>query len=142
MSRDNTNHERDWDDDAFRHHAITLARAQGRSPSEVCTSAGLTNDYLTRPHKTGRNIRAIIALARELRVSPAELIPKNDPVPVDSLILRRLAMVAHVAAHLYISLDTERRPTPKEVQRIVAVLTDLIQAHADPAEHRQPNTEE
>jgi len=133
-----------WDDAAFRLRVSTLAAMQDRSVSEVCTTAGLANDYLFKPERRGRNIRAILALATSLKVPPSVLLFDTEPpTRADSSMLRRLALVAHVASHLYVSLDVNTRPTDLDIERIVRTILNLVEpAQAPPKSRKHSATAE
>ena len=122
-----------WDDEAFRARVEKLAAGKGRSVRQICTDAGLAADYLNKPaEKKGRSILAIMLIARELGVSVEELIAPGfaaDPVirEIDSDTLGRLSLTAHVAAHLYLSLDSRRNiPSPQDAERIVRLIIDML----------------
>jgi len=116
-----------WNDEAFRAHAVLLCEGQRRSPWEVARTAGLAGDYLTKPIGAGRNIRALIALARSLGVDVSELIAAGQgKLPVDSTTLSRMAMASHIAAHLYVAMNTERRSMSEEAEAIAQVIMSLI----------------
>jgi len=116
-----------WNDEAFRSHAVALCEGPRRSAWEVSKTAGLAGDYLTKPTGAGRNIRALLALARSLNVDVSELIAAGQgKSTVDSATLRRMAMASHIAAHLYVALDTERRSMADEAEAIAEVIMTLI----------------
>ena len=116
-----------WNDEVFRSHAVLLCEGQRRSPWEVAKTAGLAGDYLTKPIGAGRNIRALIALARSLNVDVSELIAAGQGKPtVDSAALRRMALASHIAAHLYVAMDTERRTLADEAEAIAEVIMSLM----------------
>ena len=116
-----------WNDEAFRSHAVELCEGQRRSPWEVARTAGLAGDYLTKPIGAGRNIRALIALARSLNIDVSELIGAGQGKPtIDSAALRRMALASHIAAHLYVAMDTERRTLADEAEAIAEVIMSLM----------------
>jgi len=116
-----------WNDEAFRAHAVLLCEGQHRSPWEVARTAGLAGDYLTKPIGAGRNIRALIALARSLNIDVSELIGAGQGKPtIDSAALRRMALASHIAAHLYVAMDTERRTLADEAEAIAEVIMSLM----------------
>lgn len=122
-----------WDDEAFRARVGSLAAARGKSVRQICTDSGLAADYLNKPaEKKGRSILSIMLIARTLGVSVSDLI--GPGLAADSVIqdldadtLTRLALAAHVAAHLYLSLDSRRNiPTPRDAERIVRLIIDML----------------
>jgi hypothetical protein len=115
-----------WNDEAFRSHAVALCLGQGRSAWETCRTAGLAGDYLTKPHGAGRNIRALIALAGSLKVDVSELVDAGRGRTDDSTALRRMALASHIAAHLYVAMDTERRSIPDEAEAIAQAIMSLV----------------
>jgi len=135
----------EWDDAAFRARVTAIAEAQRRSLREVCLTAHLTGDYLSKTTHAGRNVRAIFALARSLKVPSTDLLFDSPPIisRVDSALLRRLSLIGHLATHLYMSLDTERTATAKEADLILRQLMRLIEA-PDPEqpESRKPGQAE
>src|SRR4051794_33857509 len=110
MAKSERKHTLAWDDDAFRARTASIVKRQGRTLEEVCQTAGLAHDTLNKRVSKGRNISTIFALANALHVDPGTLMfggngaaPAADP-RLDSASLHRLALVAHVASHLYVSL--------------------------------------
>jgi hypothetical protein len=109
MDKTERKHALAWDDDAFRARVAALAKMQDRPLDEVCITAGLAHDALQKTVRKGRNISTIFALARSLHVDPSVLMfGGNGAVTshVDSAALRRLALLAHVSTHLYLSLGS------------------------------------
>lgn len=116
-----------WNDEAFRLHAVALCVGQGRSAWETCRTAGLAGDYLSKPTGAGRNVRALIALAGSLGVDVSELIDAGRGRRADdSAALRRMALASHIAAHLYVAMDTERRGVPEEAEAIAQAIMSLV----------------
>ena len=116
-----------WNDEAFRRHAVALCAGQGRSSWEVCRTAGLAGDYLSKPTGAGRNVRALIALAGSLNVDVSEFIAAGRGQRTgDSDALRRMALASHIAAHLYVAMDTERRSLPEEAEAIAHAIMSLV----------------
>lgn len=144
MDKTGRKHALSWDDDAFRARVATIIKKQGRSPDEVCLAAGLGHDTLMKPVRKGRNISTIYALANALHVDPTVLISGTNgavgpaDANLDSASLRRLALVAHVAAHLYVSLGEGVRPPSIEIERVMRVITSLIDPAPIPPEPAEP----
>ena len=126
-----------WDDFAFTHRVLDLARQRGYSIRELTKGAGTSSDYFTPLAKNrivGRNTSVIGKLARFLNCHPGFLAygPKEFPGPADvetvtatDVIVARpgdptaeqqIGMVAQVlgAYMLNIALDPEQ-------QRVAAV---------------------
>jgi len=138
MSADNGNtHGSEWDDEAFRARVAAIAQQQNRSLRDVCTKAGLAADYLSKTTYSGRNIRAILALAGSLQVPATDLLFAEAPKPrADSAMLRHLAIVAHVAAHLYVSLGAEQHADNAEAERVMHLIMNLIERDLEKPEHQ------
>jgi hypothetical protein len=138
MSGDNgKTRESEWDDEAFRARVAAIAQQQERTLREVCLKAGLAADYLSKTTYSGRNIRAILALARSLQVPATDLLFAEAPNPrADSAVSRRLAIVAHIAAHLYLSLGEERHADNAEAKRVMRMIMSLIERDLENPEHR------
>ena len=115
-----------WNDDAFRAHAQALADGQRRSLWEVCKTAGLAADYLTKTTYSGRNIRALLALSKSLKVDVSELVQAGQGKVVDSDSLRRMALASHIAAHLYVAMNNEASKDAAEAERIAKVIMGLM----------------
>jgi len=116
-----------WDDEAFRAHTVALCEGQHRSPWEVSRTAGLAGDYLAQSNRAGRNIRALLALAKSLNVEVSELIAAGQGKSTgDSDTLRRMALASHIAAHLYVAMDTERNSLPEEAEAIAQAIISLV----------------
>jgi hypothetical protein len=137
MSGDNgTTQGSEWDDEAFRARVAAIAQQQHRTLREVCLKAGLAHDYLAKTTYSGRNIRAIIALAGSLQVPATDLLFAEAPKPrADSVMLRHLAIVAHVAAHLYVSLGAEQHADDAEAKRVMSLIMSLIERDLEKPEH-------
>jgi len=126
----------EWDDEAFRTRVAAIAQQQHRTLREVCLKAGLAHDYLAKTTYSGRNIRAIIALAGSLQVPATDLLFAEAPKPrADSAMLRHLAIVAHVAAHLYVSLGAEQNADDAEAKRVMSLIMSLIERDLEKPEH-------
>lgn len=114
-----------WDDDKFIARVEALAAAKGTTVGAVSRRAGLAEDYFAkRGGGRGRNIVSIVRLAGALGVPVSELVdqPANPPEPevppsssIDPVKLERLALVANVAAHLYLTLDGRRATVPDDI---------------------------
>jgi transcriptional regulator with XRE-family HTH domain len=110
-----------WDDTRFIARVEALALARGMTRAEIIRKAGLSNDYFTRRSEgRGRNIISIVRLATALGVPPSALVdspsePTEKRPPIDSVKLERLATVANVAAHLYLTLDGRRATVPADI---------------------------
>lgn len=122
-----------WDDAAFRARVEAIGAKQGLSVRDVCRRAGLAADTLDKPaEKKGRSIVVTLAIAKALGVSILEIVSPEEAVgqtllAVDRDSLGRLALTAHIAAHLYLSLDSHRKiPAPRDAERIVRVIIDLL----------------
>jgi len=138
MSGDNgKTRESEWDDEAFRARVAAIAQQQHRTLREVCLKAGLAADYLSKTTYSGRNIRAILALASSLQVPATDLVfAEPQKLPIDSPMLRHLAIVAHVAAHLYVSLGTQQLTDTAEAERVMRLIMSLIEQDLEKPEHR------
>jgi len=131
MDKTERKHALAWDDDAFRARAALLAKMQGRPLDEVCITAGLAHDTLTKTVRKGRNISTIFALARSLHVEPSVLMFDSNGASAaqfDSGALRRLALLAHVATHLYLSLGQTLPTQNPEIERIMRLIMSIIEA--------------
>src|SRR3954462_11317209 len=124
-----------WDDDAFRRRVSQLARDRGLSIPEVCRRAGVSASYLAHPAgRQGRSIEALLKIARELGVGLIELIGSmpdhHDASPTDEN-LARVALVAELAALLYIALGA-RRQVPSNINpvTVTSAILRLIEAEA------------
>lgn len=108
-----------WDDEEFIARVSQQAEALGMSLRDVSTKAGLAPDYFVkRRGGAGRNIVMIVKLARALDVPVSVLVdplPKTSASDSDQVKLDRLAMVANVAAHLYLALDARKAAIPEDV---------------------------
>lgn len=112
-----------WDDDKFVARVQEIAAAKGTTVGAVSRRAGLAEDYFVkRGGGRGRNIVSIVRLAGALGVPVSELVdpPANPPEPppgpsIDPVKLERLALVANVAAHLYLTLDSRRATVPEDI---------------------------
>lgn len=122
-----------WDDEAFRARVEKLAAGKGKSVRQICSDAGLAADYLNKSaEKKGRSILSIMLIADKLGVSVTDLIEPalvgiGAAEDVDPDTLGRLSLTAHVAAHLYLSLDSRRNiPSPTDAERIVRLIIDML----------------
>ena len=120
-----------WDDCGFRAWVEALATRQGRETREVCRTAGLAADYLTKhAAKSGRAISQLVKLATSLHVPVSALVEagtgEGAAERADETTLSRLAFAANMAAHLYLNLDSRRLPVPADRERLVRQLIDLI----------------
>lgn len=110
-----------WDDEKFIARVRELAEAQGLTLKAVSTKAGLAPDYFVkrRGGEAGRNIVSIIQLAGALNLPVSTLLdpPSDNPslAEIDQVKLDRLAMVANVAAHLYLALDARKAAIPEDI---------------------------
>jgi hypothetical protein len=133
-----------WDDDAFRARVAALAKMQDRPLEEVCITAGLAHDALQKTVRKGRNISTIFAIARSLHVDPSVLMFEGNgavPTHVGSAALRRLALLAHVSTHLYLSLgQSEPSPGP-EIERVMRLIMSIIEPDPEPLELSPPAPE-
>ena len=129
MSADNGKTQgSEWDDEAFRARVAAIAKQQHRTVREVCLKAGLAHDYLSKTTYSGRNIRAILALANSLKVPAADLLfTETQKPPADSAVLHLLAMVAHVSAHLCVSLGAPMHANTDEAKRVMHLIMSLIE---------------
>lgn len=100
-----------WDDAAFVRRVAALARDRGKTLREVCKQADLSADYLNKTTgRVGRNIGHILKIARVLDVGVAEILgvgatDSDQAAQETAATIRRLALVADVAAHLYVALS-------------------------------------
>lgn len=121
-----------WDDDAFRARVSRLASERGRTISDVCRSAGLSASYLAKPAgRAGRSVEALLGIARTLEVSLVELVGttnRHDATPTDDNLVR-LALVAEIAANLYIALGA-RKQVPAATDT-VEIVSDLLRRIED-----------
>jgi len=128
-----------WDDDEFIARVREQAEARGMSLRDVSTKAGLAPDYFVkrRGSEAGRNIVMILKLARALDVPVSVLV---DPLPTPSAAeaeqvkLDRLAMVANVAAHLYLAFDSRKAAIPEDVD--ADELLQMLMRFVRPPVHR------
>jgi len=140
MSADNgKTRESEWDDEAFRARVAEIARQQNRSLRDVCTKAGLAADYLSKTTYSGRNIRAILALASSLQVPATDLLFAKPKKPrADSAMIRQLAIVAHAAAHLYAALGAEQHANAAEAERVMHLIMSLLEQDLKKPTRRRP----
>ena len=130
-----------WDDDKFVARVEALAAAKGTTVGAVSRLAGLAEDYFAkRGGGRGRNIVSIVRLAGALGVPVSELVdpPANPPEPpsaaIDPVKLERLALVANVAAHLYLTLDGRRATVPDDID--ADELLQLLMRFVEPKRRR------
>lgn len=125
-----------WNDDEFRRRVTRLAQQRGKSLNELCTRAGLSASYLSKSApRSGRSVEALMRISRELQVSLFELIgtsDRHDAAPTDDN-LSRVALVAEIAATLYIALGARSEiPTGFDAIGLVSQILSEI-------ERRPPN---
>lgn len=134
-----------WDDDKFIARVKALVAAKGMTLAAVSRQAGLSEEYFVkRGGGRGRNIVSIVRLASALGVPVSVLVdrPANPPeaeVPpsssIDPVKLERLALVANVAAHLYLTLDGRRATVPDDID--AEELLQLLMRFVEPP--KRPN---
>ena len=120
-----------WNDDEFRRRVTRLAQQRGRSLNDLCTRAGLSASYLAKSApRSGRSVEALLRIARELEVSIFELIGTSnhhDAAPTDDN-LSRVALVAEIAATLYIALGARSEiPTARDPIGLVSTILSEIE---------------
>lgn len=133
-----------WDDDKFIARVEALVAARGTTLAAVSRRAGLAEEYFAkRGGGRGRNIVSIVRLAGALGVPVSELVdqPANPPEPetpsaspIDPVKLERLALVANIAAHLYLTLDGRRATVPDDID--AEELLQLLMRFVEPPKRR------
>jgi transcriptional regulator with XRE-family HTH domain len=117
-----------WDDKAFVGRVRELARARGIPIAELMERAELSESWLRHFAAKGRQVDALLKLARVLDVDAAELMGLK-PVSTAGTgrravqQLERMAVVAHLAAHVYVALDREASDSAAD---ILAALREAI----------------
>jgi transcriptional regulator with XRE-family HTH domain len=127
-----------WNDDAFRKRVAQLAADRGLSIAELCRRAGLSASYLAKPSgKSGRSVEALLGIAGALNVSMLELVGApnlHDATPNDEN-LARIALVAEIAAYLYVALGARSHiPTGASIVDLVSVILRRLETGDSSAE--------
>lgn len=130
-----------WDDDAFRARVAQLAEQRKMSIAHVCKEARLSASYFARAAgKSGRSVEALLSLAQVLEISLVELIGATNhhaAMPTEQN-LTRLALVAEIAAYLYVALGARPQiPAGVETGPLISEIMRRIDGAAGSAQLRQ-----
>lgn len=116
-----------WSDADFCARVEERAAALGMSVRELMAEAGLAADTLNHPAAQGRRIDTILKIAKAAKTTPDALLgitPEDDPEA--QLRLARLALVADVAAHLYVALSRRSGAIGDQPTDIVQTIMTLV----------------
>jgi hypothetical protein len=100
-----------------------LAAARGKTIADVCRESGLSGSYFAKPAgRSGRSVEALMSISKTLQISIIELIGSTNhrgAAPTDDN-LTRMALVAEVAAYLYVALGS-RRQIPRDINTLEVI---------------------
>lgn len=133
-----------WDDKAFVERVRELARARGMPIADLMERADLSESWLRHYAAKGRQVDAVLKLARVLDIDPAELMglkPLSAPTGSQRAArqIERMAIVAHLAAHVYVALDREASDSAED---ILAALRKAIDWPDRSARRRPPSEQQ
>jgi len=118
-----------WSEDEFRARVEAKAAELGTTVRDIMREAGLAEDTLNKSPSQGRRIDTIFKIAAAAKMTKEEALglpPASDKAAHSRL--ERLALVADIAAHLYVALSRRSgiaEDDPADiVQAIVALLQD------------------
>lgn len=124
-----------WDDSGFRERAKQAALKAGfRNLGDAMQKAGYDRQILDKNVKMGRNVGMILQFAKTVEANPAWLMglrEKQEEVEDDRQ-LGRLALVANIACHLYVALDSPRTiPRHIDSGKVVAAIMQAVDREFD-----------
>ena len=126
-----------WDDAVFRQRLEARSQELGRELYELLDEAGVDRRMLRHSaDKAGRSADKIVKLAMAAQMNPVELFAEaiggHLPATCGKPELSRLALVADVAAHLYVALAQARGGS--ETMRPTEIVANIIRVIDEPSE--------
>lgn len=116
--------ETSWSDAAFKERIEKRAEELGTTVREIMREAGLAEDTLNHEAVKGRRIDVIFKIAAAARMTPEEALGlPSSPSLATRRRLERLALVADIAAHLYVALSSRAaRGEPEDLSLVETLL--------------------
>lgn len=118
-----------WSEEAFRRKVKSAADGMGVTEREILRRAALSEDTFSKPPKEGRRIDTVLRIAEAAGLSPEDALGVSEMSPETRRQLKRLALVADIAAHLYVALSersSRAEPGAPEPKQLISAIMDLI----------------